>query len=223
MAADPTPDEPVRARLRRRPGHRDRRRLDRETRPDYPRPARHLAPRHQWWYPRSGWEPVRPDVLTRARRFHRPTGAGPQLAPDQRRPRPTTGDARTRHPPRPALRVPRLPRRRPRLRPRPHRPLPAARRGRTTRTDPPRRPGLPVQTTPPAENLHRLDLPPHHPRPVPVDQPARTHLPHLAPASPVPTAERAVPSNTPTHQHTGTPPGQTLARAGHSHVQNRRA
>src|SRR3954454_22576432 len=121
------------------------------------------------------------------RRGHGSAGAGPQRAPGQRRPRPTTGDARTGHPPRPALRVPRLPDRRPRLRPRPHHPLPAARRGRTTRTDPPRRPRLPLQTTPPAENLHRLDLPPHHHRPLRVDQPPRTHLPHLATPTPTPT------------------------------------
>src|SRR3954454_2758799 len=33
MATDPAPGRPVRPRVRRRPGHRDRRRLDREARP----------------------------------------------------------------------------------------------------------------------------------------------------------------------------------------------
>src|SRR3954449_10407812 len=227
MAADPAPGNPVRARLRRRPGHRDRRRLDRETRPDHPRPPRHLAPRHRWyrcrWRSRRRLQLGRLDWLSRitwVRRVHGAAGAEPQRAPGQRRPRPTTRDAGTGHPARPALRVPRLPRRRPRLRPRPHRAVPAARRGRTTRTDPPRQHRLPLPTTPPTENLHRLDLPPHPHRPIPVDQPPRTHLPHLATSTPAPTAPRhppaptaegAIPSTT---RHTETLPGQPPARSG---------
>ena len=111
---------------------------------------------------------------------------GPRPGPHRhgRRPRPTRLDAGPGDPPRPALRVPRLPGRREVLRPRPPRPLRAPRRGWSSRPDHPAEPRVPVSPASPGQDLRRLALPPP-PRPgrparsdVRVDQsPPPPHLP----------------------------------------------
>ena len=84
-----------------------------------------------------------------------------------RRPRPTRLDARPGHPPRPPLRVPALPTRRPGLRPRPHHPL---RRHRPTRPNPTRQPRPPVPTTPPRQDHRPLAIPTTARRHLPMDR-----------------------------------------------------
>ncbi len=80
--------------------------------------------------------------------------------------------------PRPALRVPPLPGRRPLLRPGPHRPLPRPRRRRTTRPNQPSKPRLPLQTTPPSQDRRRLAIP-TRPQPgrLPLAWPIRCRVP----------------------------------------------
>ena len=111
-------------------------------------PGREARPRHRSPRSRTGsatpGSPSNPSSTTGP---HRPG----------RRPRPTRLDARPGPPPRPPLRVPALPTRRPRLRPRPHHPL---RRHRPTRPNPTRQPRPAVPTTPPRQNHRPLAIPP---------------------------------------------------------------
>ena len=83
--------------------------LDADGRPV--RPGREARPRHR--SPRSATGSGTPGSPSNP-------SSGP-TGPSGRRPRPTRLDARPGHPPRPPLRVPALPTRRPGLRPRPHR------------------------------------------------------------------------------------------------------
>ena len=55
-------------------------------------------------------------------------------------------------------------------------PLRPTRRRRTTRPDQPREPRLPLSTTPPAQDLHRLDLPARTRRQLRLAEPPRHHL-----------------------------------------------
>ncbi len=104
---------PRRRRPHPRPDTRPGPRAGREARHPHPRPA--------------------PEPARASRAREHPTGPGPHPHRRPRRARPAHLDARGRHPARPALRLPRLPRRRQIVRPRPHRALPRPRQRRTTR------------------------------------------------------------------------------------------
>src|SRR5689334_10266771 len=133
-------------------------------------------------------------------RGHRPAGARPDSDRGGGRARPARLDAGGRDPAGRALRVPRLPRRCPGLRPRPPRDLRPARPGWAARPDQPGEPGLPVPTAPPDQDFRRLALPaaprsrdrwPNTRHDVRVDQPARPHLPRHRPLTVDPSTARS--------------------------------
>ena len=164
------------ARRTRRPRSRPGRPRPRRPRPDTPRRRRSASPCHVNAHdlrptrasgdvraarPRHGRQD---QGMGRPRPGHHPTRPRPRARRRRRPARPTGLDAGDRHPPRPALRVPRLPGRRPLLRPGPPRPLPRPRRRRPTRPNQPSEPRLPLQTPPPSQDRRPLAIPPR-PRP----------------------------------------------------------
>ena len=153
------PDEPLRPRLARRPGHAT------------------LPVKRRW----VRWRSSAPPPSTSS-------GPGSRTRrPPSSRCSTSTGDAVDQHDPPPRMReqvilrdrhcvFPWCGTRRPTLGPRPHHPLRPARRRRTTGPDQPPEPGALVPATPPRQDLHRLDLPTRPRRHPHLDQPPRTHL-----------------------------------------------